>query len=147
MSNDTPTFRRKIRSFVLRTGRMTAGQQRAYDDHWERIGINYADYCDQATDPQTLFASEQPITLEIGFGMGDSLADMALANPDKNFIGIEVHRPGVGKLLQRVERDELRNLRIFEYDAIEVLERCIPVDSLSEVLIFFPDPWHKKKTP
>lgn len=133
---------RKIRSFVLRTGRMTPGQERALDEHWSDKGLlresgvlNY---------PQT-FGRSAPIVLEIGFGMGASLVTMAKAAPEKDFIGIEVHRPGVGKLFHGMEEQGVDNIRAYCDDAVEVLQQCIADESLACVQIFFPDPWHKKR--
>lgn len=137
-----PEKHRRIRSFVLRTGRMTGGQQRAYDELWPRFGL---DRKEGLIDPEKLFGNSAPVVLEIGFGMGDSLADMIQAAPDHNFIGIEVHRPGVGRLLHLVEQAENTNLRVYCDDAVEVLKSCIPDKSLQRLQLFFPDPWHKKR--
>lgn len=133
---------RAIRSFVLRQGRLTKGQQYALEQFWPRYGIEKA-----ATplDFTTLFEQHAPITLEIGFGNGDSLAEMAKQSPDKNFLGIEVHRPGVGRLLHLIKEYELSNLRVIQDDAVEVLKQRIPKHSIDSVQLFFPDPWHKKK--
>lgn len=134
--------RRSIRSFVLRTGRMTEGQQKALDQHWPEKGL---DLVDGMIDPVQVFAREAEIVLEIGFGMGLSLVAMAAAAPEKNFIGVEVHRPGVGKLLQEMALQDVSNIRVYCDDAVEVLARCIADDSLDRIQIYFPDPWHKKK--
>lgn len=142
MSNDSkPAFLRRIRSFVKREGRLTTGQQTAIDNGWAKFGLDPK----QAIEPRQVFANEQPITLEIGFGNGDSLATMAEAEPGRNFIGIEVHRPGVGHLLRLVLEKDLSNVRVFDTDAIEVLQQAIPDHSLDCVQLFFPDPWHKKR--
>lgn len=133
---------RKIRSYVLRTGRMTEGQKSAYQQSWPVFGL---DYQAEGLDLDKVFQRSAPRVLEIGFGMGHSLAEMAKAEPEKDFIGIEVHSPGVGKLLQLIEAHELKNLRIFEHDAVEVLNNTIPDESLDRVQIYFPDPWHKTK--
>ncbi len=131
----------RIKSFVRRKGRVTPGQNFALENHWER-------YC---LDPQTdvnfaeIFGNTAPLIVEIGFGNGDSLAKMAAANPDKNYLGIEVHRPGVGHLLMLIEQMQLSNVRIYCHDAIEVLEQRVPDESLAGLHLFFPDPWHKKK--
>lgn len=132
---------RRIRSFVRREGRLTAGQRRALEVLWPLYGI-------AEEDPLELdgeFGRQAPRTLEIGFGNGDSLAQMAAAAPEEDFLGIEVHRPGIGHLLQEIEARGLRNVRVMNRDAVEVLERQIPAASLARVLLFFPDPWHKKK--
>jgi tRNA (guanine-N7-)-methyltransferase len=134
--------RRRIRSFVLRTGRMTEGQQKAYQEGWEKYGLNVDD---GLLDPEQSFGRIAPMVLEIGFGMGHSLSLMAEQAPDKNFIGVEVHTPGVGKLLALADEKSLKNLRVYEHDAVEVLAKCIADESLDTVQIYFPDPWHKKK--
>ena len=134
--------RRAIRSFVMRAGRMTEGQQKGIDQGWPRFGLSL----DQGMlDLDALFGRSAPRTLEIGFGMGHSLLEMAAAAPEQDFIGIEVHRPGVGALLNGLLTEGLSNVRVFDCDAIEVLNRCIPDGSLDRLLLFFPDPWHKKK--
>lgn len=141
----TPTgteHHRPLRSYVIRAGRQTTSQKEALDKYWSKYVI---DDTHDLLDPETVFGRKAPLVLEIGFGMGDSLAEMAAASPDKDFIGIEVHRPGVGKLLAHIERLGLTNLRIYCHDAVEILARCIADHSLSTVQIFFPDPWHKKK--
>lgn len=135
-------FPRRIRSYVLREGRMTSGQQRAIDRLWPGYGLSVEtgvlDYC-------RCFGRSAPIVLEIGFGMGDSFLEMVAAAPDRDFIGIEVHRPGVGHLLGLAESAGIENLRVYNADGVEVLTHSIPVDSVDRVQIFFPDPWHKKK--
>ncbi len=134
--------RRVIRSFVRREGRLTPGQQRALERLWPRYGVEAEG---EVLDLDALFGRSAPKVLEIGFGMGDALAAMALAQPECDFIGIEVHRPGVGRLLARLEEQGSENVRLFCHDAVEVLERRIPDAGLDRVLIFFPDPWHKKR--
>ena len=134
--------RRPIRSFVLRTGRMTPGQQRAFDENWERWGLRVAD---GKLDFDAVFGRPGPRVLEIGFGMGQSLVAMAAAAPESNFVGIEVHRPGVGKLLHGMVEQQVDNIRVYCHDAVEVLRDCIEPGSLDTIQIFFPDPWHKKK--
>lgn len=133
---------RQIRSFVLRTGRKTPSQQRAFDELWPKYGLQIADGMQNL---QELFGRQSDVVIEIGFGMGDSLIDMAKASPDTDFIGIEVHTPGVGRLLNLIEENQLSNIRTYTEDAVEVLENCIADHSLQKVQIFFPDPWHKKK--
>ena len=135
MSEQHPKHR-PIRSFVLRTGRMTPGQQRAFDRGWSRWGLECGD---GMIDPGALFGGPGPLTLEIGFGMGQSLVEMAAAAPDTHFIGIEVHKPGVGKLMHSMEEQGVDNIRAYCHDAVEVLARCIPDASLDTVQIFFPD--------
>lgn len=133
---------RPIRSFVLRQGRLTVGQQRAFDSLWPRFGI---DYDGQPIDFSALFGNDNPVFLEIGFGNGESLASMAQEHPEHNYLGIEVHGPGVGHLLIRIESLGLENIRILRHDAIEVLKHCITTNSLQGLFLFFPDPWHKKR--
>lgn len=144
MSNNTvdENKQRRIKSFVIRAGRMTEAQQRAYDDLWSIYGLELSV---GLIDPQVVFENSSPTVVEIGFGMGDSLADMARAAPELNFIGIEVHRPGVGRLLHLAEEYALKNLKVYCDDAIEVLKRCIPDQSLERLQLFFPDPWHKRR--
>jgi tRNA (guanine-N7-)-methyltransferase len=139
---ETGKVMRKVRSFVLREGRLTAGQRNALDNLWPQFGLERAD---GLLDPQAVFGRDAPRVLEIGYGMGHSLADMAQADPDKDFIGIEVHRPGVGALLMEIQQRGLNNLRSYCDDAVEILELCIPDNSLARVQLYFPDPWHKKK--
>jgi tRNA (guanine-N7-)-methyltransferase len=133
---------RPIRSFVLRQGRLTVGQQRAFDTLWPHFGI---DYDGRPIDFHQLFGNDHPVFLEIGFGNGASLAAMAEAHPEQNYLGIEVHGPGVGHLLIQIEARGLGNVRILRHDAIEVLKQCIPSAALQGLFLFFPDPWHKKR--
>jgi tRNA (guanine-N7-)-methyltransferase len=141
VTDNNPNFLRRIRSFVKREGRLTPGQETAIKTAWPTFGLDAG----TPINPTELFANDNPITLEIGFGNGESLVDMATNNPDRNYIGIEVHRPGVGHLLRRVLEKELRNVRVFDTDAIDVLQLAIPDHSLDCVQLFFPDPWHKKR--
>lgn len=135
-------FRRGIKSFVIRQGRMTKGQQRAYDKLWPQYGVPYAP---APLDLPALFGNDNPVWVEIGFGMGQSLAQMAEAQPEHNFLGIEVHKPGVGALLMEVEKRHLTNVRVSNHDAVEVFKHQLPPQCLAGVMIFFPDPWHKKR--
>lgn len=137
-----PGLVRRIKSFVLRQGRMSKGQQAALERLWPRYGLE-AD--GGLLDLTQLFGRDAPTYVEIGFGMGTSLAQMAADNPERNYIGIEVHRPGVGALCKLIEEQGLSNIRIFNHDAIEVLEKRIPLNSLAGVYLFFPDPWHKAR--
>lgn len=134
--------RQRIRSYVLRTGRMTQIQKRSLEENWQRWGLEY-DGREIAFD--AVFGRSGPRTLEIGFGMGQSLVVMAEVSPDTNFIGIEVHSPGVGKLLHSMEERSVDNIRVYCHDAVEILRDCIPVGSLDAIQIFFPDPWHKRR--
>ncbi len=133
---------RRIRSFVRREGRMTPAQRRALDELWPHFGLT----C-QGTllDFPALFGNTHPVFLEIGFGMGNSLAQMAKSQPQHNFLGIEVHRPGVGTLLNRLQEEQLPNVRVMDSDAVDIVHTCIGPRTLAGVLIFFPDPWMKKR--
>lgn len=134
--------RRSIRSFVVRAGRMTAAQERAWTDLWPRYGVETGD---APLDLHALFGRAAPLTLEIGFGNGESLVTLAAAHPERDHLGIEVHRPGVGHLMLRAEELALTNVRAVCRDAVEVLQHCIAPGSLDEVLLYFPDPWPKKR--
>ncbi|ODQ00230.1 MULTISPECIES: tRNA (guanosine(46)-N7)-methyltransferase TrmB [Salinivibrio] len=133
---------RKIRSFVRREGRLTKGQEQALNECWPTMGIDF-----EATelDWQQVFGNDNPVVLEIGFGMGASLVEMAKNAPEKNFIGIEVHTPGVGACLMAAREAGVTNLRVMCHDAVEVFEQMLPKESLDTVQLFFPDPWHKKR--
>ncbi len=133
---------RRIRSFVRREGRFTTAQRAAFEGLWAGRGLEIGT---QPLALPELFPGCHRFTLEIGFGMGNTLAELAAREPDTGFIGIEVHRPGVGKLLALAEERGLDNLRVFCHDAVEVLERALADASLDAVLLFFPDPWHKKR--
>ncbi len=133
---------RAIRSFVIRASRMSDSQRRARTDLWPKYGLALED---GLLDSQEIFGRAAPIVFEIGFGMGDSLATMAQNEPDKDFVGIEVHPPGVSNLLKLIEEKQLSNLRIYDTDVIEVLTQCMPKQSIERVQIYFPDPWPKKR--
>lgn len=134
--------RRAIRSFVVRAGRMTPAQRQALERLWPRYGI---DLPDGALDLDHAFGRRAPRTLEIGFGMGDALLELAEAHPQRDFVGVEVYPPGIGRFLLRVEQAGLRNVRVVCADAVEVLGRHLPPGSLDELLVLFPDPWPKKR--
>lgn len=131
-----------VRSYVVRAGRVTDAQRRALAEHWPRYGLQLAD---GPVDLQAVFGRQAPCVLEIGFGMGDSLLAMARAEPDKNFIGVEVHPPGVGRLLNNAAAADVDNLRVYLADATDVVAECLAEGSLHRIQIYFPDPWHKKK--
>jgi len=133
---------RPIRSYVLRTGRMTTAQQRAFEQHWQRWGLRHEDGLICVAE---VFGRRAPVVMEVGFGMGHSLVQMAEAAPQTDFIGVEVHKPGVGRLLHDCAERDLGNIRVYCHDAVEVLRDCIARESLDGVQIFFPDPWHKKR--
>ncbi|MFQ2005619.1 tRNA (guanosine(46)-N7)-methyltransferase TrmB [Aeromonas veronii] len=140
--NEDGKFMRKIRSFVRREGRLTKGQEKALEELWPVMGI---DFEPKRLDLVALFGREAPVVLEIGFGMGASLVEMAKNAPEKNFIGIEVHSPGVGACLGTAQEAGVTNLKVICHDAVEVLEHMIPNGSLSCLQLFFPDPWHKSR--
>ena len=133
---------RPIRSFVMRAGRMTSGQARALEDLWPKYGVEYSA---APLSLDTLFGRHAPRTLEIGFGNGEHLAALAAAHPERDYFGVEVHRPGVGHLFMLTDTARLTNVRVSTHDAVEVLRDQIPPAALDEVLVLFPDPWHKKR--
>lgn len=141
-ASDDAKKHRPIRSYVRRSGRLTDGQARALETHWPRFGIEPNN---ELLDYQRLFERDAPTFVEIGFGMGQSLAEMAQQRPEHNFIGIEVHQPGVGSVLCQVKELGLENIRVISADAVEVMTNIISHDSLAGVYLFFPDPWHKKR--
>jgi tRNA (guanine-N7-)-methyltransferase len=133
---------RRIRSFVLRQGRTTPAQQRAFDEHWSRYGL---DYSGAPRDFAATFGRAAPLVLEIGFGNGEQLLHASVSEPARDFIGVEVHRPGVGRLLNALADADVANARIYHHDAVEVLMHELAPGTLDEVRIFFPDPWPKKR--
>lgn len=137
-----PKRHRPIRSFVLRQGRQTEAQKRAFELHWPTLGLNFSG---GPIDFDAAFGRTAPRVVEIGFGNGEQLLHAALHEPEKDFIGIEVHGPGVGRLLNAATAEGVRNLRVFQHDAVEVLRDAVVPASLAGVRIFFPDPWHKKR--
>jgi tRNA (guanine-N7-)-methyltransferase len=134
--------RRSIRSFVLRQGRFSPAQQRAYQSLMPRFGIAYSE---AALDIAGAFGRTAPTILEIGFGMGETTAAIAKARPRDNFLGIEVHSPGVGSLLKLVEEERLANIRVVQHDAVDVVTHMLAPGSLAGAHVFFPDPWPKKR--
>jgi tRNA (guanine-N7-)-methyltransferase len=137
--SETP---RHIRSYVLRQGRVSSAQQRAHETLLPRYGVQYAE---SMVDLEQLFGRSAPKILEIGFGMGETTADIASAHPQNDYLGIEVHTPGVGSLLKHIEARSLANVRIIQHDAVDVLRHMIAPASLDGVHVFFPDPWPKKR--
>lgn len=138
MESDSP---RRVRSYVLRRGRITPSQQRALLQLMPRYGLNP----EQPFESERVFGRQAPLFLEVGFGNGDALARTAADFPDQDFLGIEVHPPGVGHLLLEIDRLGLRNVRLWQADAVDILRTAIPDRSLDGIRVFFPDPWHKKK--
>ena len=137
---------RTIRSFVLRTGRTTAGQAKAFDTQGPQYLLPYTpELCSFESIFKRSQPSACPTVLEIGFGMGEATAQIAFSKPDTNFLCCEVHTPGVGALLKRIEEQSLGNIRILQHDAVEVIDHMLALGSLDGIHIFFPDPWHKKK--
>ena len=135
-------YHRTIRSFVLRTGRTTAGQAKAFADVGPRFLLPYTG---QPLDFVAAFERQAPTILEIGFGMGEATAQIAALRPEDNFLCCEVHTPGVGALLKRISEQSLSNIRILQHDAVQVIDHMLPLASLDGAHIFFPDPWHKTK--
>ncbi|MDR1444275.1 MAG: tRNA (guanosine(46)-N7)-methyltransferase TrmB [Treponema sp.] len=131
-----------MKSYVLRSGRTSTAQKRAYDASFGRYGIPFSGV---PLDYGAVFGNSNPVTIEIGFGMGIATAQIAQENPGRNYLGIEVHKPGIGRLLWEIDKRRLSNIRIVEHDAVEVLERMIRSNSIAAFHIFFPDPWPKKK--
>ena len=131
-----------IRSFVLRSGRETAAQRRAYDSLAPQFVVPFEN---KVMDYTAVFGNGNPVVAEIGFGMGAATAIIAGTHPANNYLGIEVHRPGIGRLLWEIEQRSLSNIRIIEHDAVEVFEKMIPPNSLEGIHLFFPDPWPKKR--
>ncbi len=131
-----------IRSFILRDQRLTAGQQRAMDELWPQFGV---DYNSKPLDVTQVFGRTAPLMVEVGFGNGVSLAQMAEADPESNFLGIEVHTPGVGHCLVEIRERGLKNLRIMQHDAVEVFQNSLAENAIDRLQLYFPDPWHKKR--
>ena len=140
--HETTSGKRPVRTFVRRTGRLTPGQERALDVLWPRYGL---EYCAEALNCEAVFGRQAPVVLEIGFGNGETLVAQAAANPEKDFVGIEVHEPGVGHCLMHAEAAGIANLRVISRDALDVLENQVPPQSLSRLNLYFPDPWPKKR--
>jgi tRNA (guanine-N7-)-methyltransferase len=136
------TGRRPVRSFVLRGGRLTEGQKRALDEFWPRFGIEKGE---SLLDFKILFGNDAPVIMEIGFGNGDATWQMAQAHPAENYLGVEVHQPGVGHLLLNMKQHGIANIRIANEDAVEFLRERVALESLDGVRIYFPDPWPKKR--
>ena len=134
--------KRTIRSFVRRAGRLTPSQERALDTYWPTYGLEHGD---DELGWATIFGNANPVVVEIGFGNGETLVQQAVENPQKNFLGIEVHDPGIGHCLLKAQESATTNLRVIANDAIVVLTEQVPHDSVSRVNLYFPDPWPKKR--
>jgi tRNA (guanine-N7-)-methyltransferase len=139
---DADPAHRPVRSFVLRQGRMSPAQQRALDTLLPRLGIPYAPI---PLDFAAVFGRRAPVILEIGFGMGETTAAIAAAQPQNDFVGLEVHGPGVGALLNRIDAAGLANVRVIQHDAVDVIAHMVPAASLAGIHVYFPDPWPKKR--
>lgn len=135
-------IQREIRSFVLRQGKITSGQIKAIDELLPKFGIEYSP---QHCDLNAVFGRDNPKIVEIGFGMGNATWQIAKNNPGNDYLGIEVHLPGVGALLMQMRDNEVNNLRVIRHDAVEVFKNMLADDSLAGIHIYFPDPWHKKR--
>ena len=138
----TDRKKRAVRSYVKRAGRMTSSQQRALDELWPAYGIEFDE---RPLDWNAIFGRDAPRVLEIGFGNGDTLVEQAVERPDRDFLGVEVHEPGVGHCLIRIRETGITNLRLIMHDAIEVLEKQIEGNTLTRINLYFPDPWPKKR--
>ncbi len=134
---------RSIRTFVLRQGRLTEGQQKSLDQYWPEFGVEVI--ADTRLNLDSCFGRSAPVWLEIGFGNGEALVSMARAHPHINFLGVEVHLPGVGHVLGEIANHEVGNVRVIRYDALELLEHHLDANSVERLSLFFPDPWHKKR--
>lgn len=135
-------MKKGVRSYVLRQGRITPAQRRALDQLYPQYGI---DFSDSLLSSKSIFGRQAPLVLEIGSGMGETTLAIAKAHPETDFVAVEVHGPGVGSLLNGIQKEHLKNLRIVRHDAAEVLERMIPDGALAAIHLFFPDPWPKKR--
>jgi tRNA (guanine-N7-)-methyltransferase len=142
LRSDQSRLHPRVTSFRSRRGALTPTQQEAWDRTWPHVG---QDVGDDRIDAVTWFGREAPLILEIGCGTGTATAEMALSEPDVDLIGVEVYRPGLAQLVQRIERDDIRNIRLIRGDAVEVLERMLAPESLTGVRVFFPDPWPKSR--
>lgn len=139
---DSPEKNQPLKSFVIRASRLTQAQKKALDTLWDQYVIPF-DQSDLNLSQH--FPTEAKLVVEIGFGMGDSLLEMAIAEPTTNFLGIEVHRPGVGKLLHGINENSLTNLKVVSDDANYVISKGLAAESIDKLLVYFPDPWHKKR--
>jgi tRNA (guanine-N7-)-methyltransferase len=137
-----PTKQNSIRSYVKREGRLTAAQQEALENYWKKNGV---DFSAEILNLDALFERRAPLVLDIGVGTGDSTFSHAQSHLENNYLAIEVHRPGLGQLLNKIELNHLNNIKVSNHDVVHVLQDQIPDDSISQIFIFFPDPWPKTK--
>lgn len=137
-----PKTHQPIKSFVLRQGRLTKAQQNALENHWQTYGIEYSQ---QLLSFSELFGNDNEVIVEIGFGDGDSLLQQAKNQPEYNFIGIEVHGPGVGHLIHNAHSNGVHNIKVIRHDAVEVFKHQLADNTIKQIQLFFPDPWHKKR--
>ena len=142
MGSSEPPLTHRLRSFAGRTGRMTNGQVRGWQEGFPRFGLTLEN---GVLDWDQTFGFSGRRIIEIGFGMGDSLLEMAQADPVSQFVGVEVHRPGVGRLLSQLQASKIHNLRVYADDVVDVIEQCLAPNTVDAIHIFFPDPWHKKR--
>jgi tRNA (guanine-N7-)-methyltransferase len=142
MNEEAAAHKRPIRSYVVRGGRLTPAQQEAIESLWPIYGI---DKDQSVLDRESVFGRDAELVFEIGFGMGDSLVAMAAQHPDRDYIGIDVHPPGIGTILRDIHEAGLTNLKVMQADAMEVLADCFDDGSLQRIQVYFPDPWHKKR--
>ena len=141
--NEVPLHYRTVRSYVRRGGRLTAGQERALERLWPQLGLDRRPGA--LLDLDEVFGNPRPVSLEIGFGNGETLVELATSRPDENFLGVEVHQPGIGGLLLELDRRALTNVRLLREDAVDLLQAGLPPASLAAVYLLFPDPWPKQR--
>ena len=140
--NDSLAVKKSIKSYVKREGRLTKSQLYGLDNYWIKYGIEYSP---KKINFEEIFESYRPLILDIGFGSGESTINHAISHPENNYLAVEVHRPGIGRLLNKIEENTLTNIKIIKHDVIDILKEQIPDCSLTQIFIFFPDPWPKKR--
>ena len=139
---DSLAVKKSIKSYVKREGRLTKSQLYGLDNYWIKYGIEYSP---KKINFEEIFESYKPLILDIGFGSGESTINHAISHPENNYLAVEVHRPGIGRLLNKIEENTLTNIKIIKHDVIDILREQIPDCSLTQIFIFFPDPWPKKR--
>ena len=140
--NDSLAVKKSIKSYVKREGRLTKSQLYGLDNYWIKYGIEFSP---KIINFEEIFESYKPLILDIGFGAGESTINHAISHPENNYLAVEVHRPGIGRLLNKIEENTLTNIKIIKHDVIDILQEQIPDYSLTQIFIFFPDPWPKKR--